>query len=222
VKYLNFSEKKIRVIYPSGHENFSSKINPKLLQQIKNRLGVTEKYFLCVGTIEPRKNLARVIESFVNFLKTNKGTRYQLVVVGSKEFAHGKAFQSLVRNAEVRFDDVIFAGYVTNEDLNLLYCGTDAFLFPSLYEGFGIPVLEAMSAGVPVLTSKLSSLPEVAGDAAYYVDPYSAEEISRGMQTLAEDPLLRRALVEKGAKQIQKFSWDKTVEQTLEVYRSLS
>lgn len=222
IKYLEVPERLVRIIYPSGHENFSPLFNEKSLQQLRNRLGIKEKYFLCVGTIEPRKNLDRVIEAFIHFLKLNKAVRYQLVVVGSKEFGHGKIFKELASDPVVKFDDVIFTGYVKHTDLNLLYCGTEAFLFPSLYEGFGIPVLEAMASGVPVLTSKLSSLPEVAGVAAYYVDPYDATQILEGMRQLADDPLLRKELREKGFKQVQKFSWKQTVQQTLEVYTALS
>jgi glycosyltransferase involved in cell wall biosynthesis len=222
IKYLDVSEDQIRLIYPSGHENFSTNIQAKGLEQLKRRLGIKEKYFLCVGTIEPRKNLARVIDAFVNFIQKERSTRYQLVVVGSKEFAHGMAYQALVDKAEVRFDDVIFTGYVSHEDLNRLYCGTDAFLFPSLYEGFGIPVLEAMASGVPVLTSNVSSLPEVAGDAAYYVNPNEADEITQGMEELSANGALRAKLIAAGFEQIKKFSWEKAVRETLEVYESLS
>ena len=221
LKFLDVPEKRLRLIYPSGHENFSPNLNGKALQQLKNRLGIKEKYFLCVGAIEPRKNLSRVIEAFVQFMKRKRDTRYQLVVVGSKHFAHGRTFHELVTDTAIKFEDVIFAGYVKHEDLNLLYCGTEAFLFPSLYEGFGIPVLEAMAAGVPVMTSNVSSLPEVGGEAAYYVDPSDIDQISRGIYRLAEEPQLRRELIEKGFKQIQKFSWRRTVEQTLEVYEEL-
>ncbi len=222
LQHLRVPENKIRVIYPSGHENFSPQKNGLSLRQLKNRLGIKEKYFLCVGTIEPRKNLARVIEAFITFLKKKRDIRYQLVVVGSREFAHGKAFQALVDDPAVKFDDVIFTGYVSHDDLNLLYCGAEVFLFPSLHEGFGIPVLEAMASGVPVLTSDRSSLPEVAGDAACLVNPYSSAEIAANLEHLSNDSKQRASLIEKGFRRIKNFSWIQTVSQTLEVYETLS
>lgn len=222
LKFLGVSEKRLRVIYLSGHETFSSNLNGKPLQQLKNRLGIKEKYFLCVSAIEPRKNLSRVIKAFIQFVKQKQNARYQLVVVGSKTFAYGRTFQELVAETALQFKDVIFTGYIQHEDLNLLYCGTEAFLFPSLYEGFGIPVLEAMASGAPVMTSHVSSLPEVAGEAAYYVDPYDVCQITEGMHRLAEETQLRQDLIQRGFKQIQKFSWKRTGEQTIEVYEAVA
>jgi glycosyltransferase involved in cell wall biosynthesis len=177
------------------------------------------------------------------------------VVVGSKDFAHGKAFGELARprtvipapakpksgpssggkagihgspiktfgddNFKLESKSIVFTGYLTQPELNTLYCGAEALIFPSLYEGFGIPVLEAMACGVPVLTSHISSLPEVAGNAALLVDPYQAAQIAEGMQLLAENPRLRQSFIERGFQQIQKFSWKKTALETLKVYESL-
>jgi len=222
IKYLKVKESKISVIYPSGHEKFSVMSEDDDFRQLKERLGIKERYQLFVGTIEPRKNLSRVIEAFTQFLKSKRRENaYQLVVVGKKEFAHGKVFQELLKNNQLNLDNIIFTGYLDHDDLNRLYCGAEVFLFPSLYEGFGIPVIEAMAAGVPVLTSNVSSLPEVAGDAALTVNPYDVEQIANGMKRLAEEPNLRIALVSKGFQQIRKFSWHRAAKQTLEVYESL-
>ncbi len=220
MKHLSVPEKKITVIYPSGHEGFEGRLNGTLLASLKSRLGIREKYFLSVGTIEPRKNLSRVIEAFRQFLKQKRDLHYQLVIVGSKDFAGGRVFKSLFQDSSPHPEDVLFTGFLEKQDLNLLYGGTQAFLFPSLYEGFGIPILEAMASGTAVLTSRTSSLPEAAGDAAYYVDPYRTEEILKGMEDLAGDERLRQEFIQRGFRQVTKFSWDQTARETVKVYEA--
>ena len=113
-------------------------------------------------------------------------------------------------------------GYIPDEDLSLLYSGSECFVFPSLYEGFGIPVLEAMKSGVPVITSNVSSLPEIGGDAALYVDPYNEEEIAKAMEKIVEDGQLKETLIEKGLKRAKLFSWKKMAEETLEIYNDVT
>ncbi len=220
-KYLQIPASKIRVIYPSGHEGFSPLSSSKDQEKIRKRLGIREKYFLCVGTLEPRKNFIRIAQAFSRFIESKKDTRYQLVVVGLTDFAHGKFLKRVLQNCSSLADSLILAGFQSHEDLNLLYSGAEGFLFPSLYEGFGIPVLEAMASGTPVLTSRTSSLPEVAGEAAHYVDPNNLEEISEGIRSLAEDPGLRNKLIEKGFERIKRFSWRDTALKTIEVYDGL-
>lgn len=222
LRHLDVPENRISVIYLSGREGFSSDADLSALKKLKQSLGITEKYFLCVGTIEPRKNLLRTFQAFLRFLRVKRPKCYQLVVVGSKEFAHGATFREILRQSPLHSEHIIFTGYIERPKLNLLYCGAEIFLFPSLYEGFGIPVLEAMASGTAVLTSNHSSLPEVAGDAAYKVDPYSIDEICEGMTELSGDPKLRSHFIKKGFEQVRKFSWKKTVEETVKVYESLA
>ena len=223
IERLRISKERIRVIYPSGHENFSTERNPKLLSQVKARFGIQDCYFLFVGTIEPRKNLKRVIEAFRIFQDAAQTEcRYQLVVVGQKDFGKGKLFKSIAHDLRTKIDDIIFTGYVRDQELNQLYCGTEALVYPSLYEGFGIPILEAMASGVPVITSRRTSMPEVAGEAALYVDPYNTNSIADGMLELHHSPSLRQSLVQKGLSQIEKFFWERTADQTCEVYRQLA
>jgi glycosyltransferase involved in cell wall biosynthesis len=218
---LNVPASKIRVIYPSGHEGFSPLKDSEKLGETKQRLGVKDKYFLTVGTVEPRKNVHRVIEAFIKFTRENSVySDYQLVVVGLTDFAHGSFVKPLLQKFSSDAN-ILLAGYVEREDLNCLYSGAVGFLFPSLYEGFGIPVLEAMASGVPVLTSRTTSLPEVAGEAAYYVDPADVEDIAKGMKIFAGDPSLRNGLIEKGFQRIKRFSWRETAHQTMEVYEKL-
>ena len=222
IKYLSIPESKIRVIYPSGHEGFSPRPDSRALKEIHERIGIKEKYFLAVGTLEPRKNLIRVIEAFAKFVEAKKRSSvYQLVVVGATDFAHGKFLQTLLEKCSVKADHLLLTGYLEQKDLNLLYSGAEGFVFPSLYEGFGIPILEAMASGTPVLISRSSSLPEVAGDSAFYVDPNDTQSITEGMQALVDDPGLRRELIQKGFERIKRFSWRDTASKTFEVYDSL-
>jgi len=222
IKILGFPEDKIRVSYPSGHEGFLRKTDSKTFTPLKTQLGIREKYFLFVGTIEPRKNLARVIQAFNLFKKRFKGdVQYQLAIVGSKEFGHGQVYQNLIKEGSLNQEDVIFTGYVSHDELNSLYSFSEALVFPSLYEGFGIPILEAFASGTAVLTSTSSSLPEVAGEAAILVDPRDTEAIAHGLWEIATESELRSGLIERGFNRLKQFSWEKAAKEALDVYESI-
>jgi len=221
IENLGVPERKVTVIYPSAGEDFSANVDTVLLEQDKQALKIDENYFLFVGTIEPRKNLRRVVEAFAKLPCAGMQGRYQLVIIGSQEFGRGQVFRDLCCECNLNAEDIVFPGYLDREVLKRLYAGARALVFPSLYEGFGMPVLEAMAAGTAVLTSGTSSLPEVAGNAAVIVDPTDVDAIAEGMRQLASDSRLVSDLVEKGFEQLKKFSWKKTAQQTLEVYNSL-
>lgn len=223
IKHLKIEKEKITVVYASGHEGFSHEISEEVRKNVRTKFNLSEKYFLFVGTIEPRKNLWRAIKAFAEFKKEQicKNVRFQFVVVGSKDFAHGAFFRELSSDDALDMNDCVFTGHVTQEELNALYRDAEAFLYPSLYEGFGIPVLEAMASGTPVITSETSSIPEVAGEAAYLVDPESVPQIKAGMCQMAGDPSCRAEMIKKGFEQIKKFSWKKTAQQTMEVYEKV-
>ncbi|MBP9865375.1 MAG: glycosyltransferase family 4 protein [Candidatus Omnitrophica bacterium] len=218
VKHLRVPENKISVVYPSGHESFSNTVPADEILKIREKFNLHQPYFIFVGTIEPRKNLARVIRALDRLCKKQP---VKLVVVGSKDFGHGAFFNQLGRDAGEMFRDIIFTGYLEHEELNSLYCGAAALVYPSLYEGFGIPILEAMASGCPVITSNVSSTPEVAGDAALLVDPLSDYEIENAMKRVLEEPSLCERLREAAGHQIKKFSWDRTARETLTVYRKV-
>lgn len=222
MKFLRISEKKITVIYPSGHEGFRPLAPSEGLLELRKRVGFQGKYFLAVGTLEPRKNIARVIQAFLRFLEKrgNKDPQFHLILVGSKEFAHGRFYDSLL-GSSADWARIHFTGYLEKKDLNVLYSGAEAFVFPSLYEGFGIPVLEAMASGTPVITSRTSSLPEVAGDAVTYVDPYDVEALAGALETMESEEELRKGWIQKGFARIQRFSWRRTVKETLSVYETV-
>ena len=217
VTHLGIKAEKIRVIYLSGHENFSSSVSSEKVREAVSRIGIIGRYFLFVGTMEPRKNLGRILDAFK--LVRSEIPDIQLVLVGSKQFAHGQYAEQLAKEHDLESSSVIAPGFLAQEDLNALYCGALGLLFPSLYEGFGIPILEAMASGCPVLTSSITSTPEVAGDAGILVDPYKIEEIARGIRDLAKDDVLCAQLRQQGFNQIKKFSWQKTARKTLEIYK---
>jgi len=223
IRHLGVPPEKVRVIYLSGHEGFSSGLTPENIQKTKAFFGIQERYFLFVGTLEPRKNLQRVLTAFAEFKASGPRTvSYQLVIVGSKDFAHGVFYKNLISRHPKILKKVLFTGHINHDHLNSLYSGATAFLYPSLYEGFGMPILEAMGSGTPVITSKTTSIPEVAGDAALLVDPLQVHEIRDAMIQVAGDEALRQKLIAKGLQRIRLFSWKKTVSELMDVYHSLA
>jgi len=190
--------------------------NPARLAEVRRRDGLRGPYILFVGNLEPRKNLVRLIEAFGR-LKARHTLPHQLIVAGKRGWLYRSIFEAVERLG-LR-DDVIFTGYVPAEDLPALYAMADLFAFPSLYEGFGLPVLEAMACGTPVLTARTGSLPEVAGEAAWYVDPLDVEALADGMARILTDPGTRADLVDRGLLQAKRFTWAKTAAATLDIYR---
>jgi glycosyltransferase involved in cell wall biosynthesis len=221
LEHLGIEERKVQVIYSSGHEDFTPCEVP-LIQQAKQKYGIRSQYFLTVGTLEPRKNLETALQAFERFCSGQSGPDdFQLVIVGSKNFAQGRFARYLSEKNLLQGNKVIFTDYVDQADLNRLYSGAAAFIFPSLYEGFGFPLLEAMASHTPVIASNLTALPEIAGNAALLVDPKNAGEIAEAMKALASNERLRQQLIEKGTERINHFSWRKTAREVLDLYRSL-
>jgi len=180
-----------------------------------NSLGLSEPYFLFVGTLEPRKNLARLLEGYSR-LPGELKDRAMLAVAGGKGWG-GIDVMTLADNFGIR-DRIKVLGYVDDAVLATLYAHALFFAMPSLYEGFGLPLLEAMARGSPVLTSTCASMPEVAGDAGLFVDPNDVESIRQGLVRLLGDDSLRNALASKAQANAFRFSWDRAAEETLEVF----
>jgi alpha-1,3-rhamnosyl/mannosyltransferase len=174
--------------------------------QVEERLGLDRPYVLAVGTLEPRKNLERLIAAWEGL-----GDTHALALVGPR----GWDDETIVAAAR-RAGDVRLLGHVDDADLPALYAGATCFAYPSLYEGFGLPVLEAMAAGAPVLTSNVSSLPEVVGDAALLVDPRDTGAIRAGLRRLLSEPALREELRARGRGRAATFSWDRTASELLD------
>jgi len=215
IKVYRVPENKIVVTYPGIKfeiRNSKSETNSKFKMQnskfLKTKYGIEGDYVLFVGTLQPRKNIARLIEAFSR-IKDNT----QLVVVGKKGWLYEEILE-----APKKFgvqDRVKFLDFVPDEDLPLFYQNALCFVLPSLYEGFGLPVLEAMKYGCPVITSNVSSLPEAGGDAALYFNPEDISDIAANLRLMITKPQLRKELIKKGFEQIKKFSWEKTARETL-------
>jgi glycosyltransferase involved in cell wall biosynthesis len=192
--------------------------SPADVARAKEELGIDGRYLLFVGGIEPRKNLRMLLRGFA---RLPKDVRPKLVVAGAPvHWIPGgpEIMSSALRTLpeDVR-KDVILPGYLSEQQKVAMLTGAEALTYPSLYEGFGLPVLEAMACGTPVLTSDLSSLPEVAGGAALYVDPYESSSIAEGMERLLTDDALRARLREEGVAHAQKFTWPETARKTAAV-----
>jgi len=208
IKAYGVKPEKIAVVYPGIKALDEQKENGIADME---KLGITKNYILFVGTLQPRKNIERLIEAFSRLERQD----LDLIIIGKK----GWMFESIL-NAPKKFevsDRVKFLHDVTDDDLPSYYKNAEMFVLPSLYEGFGLPVLEAMSYGCPVITSNTSSLPEAGGDAALYIDPKNVSDITEKMKKLLDDENLRKDLIVRGKKQVEKFSWEKSAKETLEV-----
>lgn len=176
-------------------------------------MGLPERYLLCVGNLQPRKNLRRLLEAFATLPRE---IRPPLVVVGQPAWLSDDVYAA-VRRHDLEAD-VHFTGFVSTEQLVAVYSRAHAFAYPSLYEGFGLPVLEALACGVPTLASDRSSLPEVAGDAALLVDPEDVEAIGSGLERIIGDEELRQQMAERGPLQAARFSWERCADATARAY----
>jgi len=183
------------------------------VEGVLERHGVERPYVLFVGVRQPRKNLPRAIRAF-SAVKTRADLPHRLVLVGKRGWQAGETERAI----EAAGDDVQPVGYVPDADLPALYAGAEVFLFPSLYEGFGIPVLEAFACGTPVLTSNVSALPEVAGDAAAAVDPRDEDAIAEALLRVLGDAERRAELVARGRERLREFDWVETARRTVEGY----
>jgi len=193
--------------------------DPACLQAVRHRYGIAREYILSVGSLQPRKNLVRLIRAYINLRRRDDDLDHQLVIVGKKGWLYQDIFRAARQSPFAQ--DIIFTGYVPEEDLPALYSGATVFVYPSLFEGFGLPVLEAMACGVPVITSYSSSLPEVVGEAAILVNPYDERAIEAALQRAVWDAELRRELSERGLRRAQQFSWKRTAELTLRAYEEV-
>lgn len=221
IKYFPQHESRIRVV-PCGVdlERFHPCDDPERIPEVKKSLEIEGDYFLYVGTIEPRKNLERLITAYAAFVKKVGSSSPKLVLAGGKGWLD-QGIYSRVEKLGMK-ENVIFTKYVPSEDMNHLMCGALAFVFPSLYEGFGMPPLEAMACGVPVLSSGEASLPEVTGDCAVICDAYDTKSIAEGMYRLYSSEELRKELSRKGLQRAQGFTWKRSAEMLMDVYRELA
>jgi glycosyltransferase involved in cell wall biosynthesis len=190
---------------------------PNEAREIRERYGIARDFLLAVGSLQPRKNLVRLIRAYAKLRSARADFTPQLVIVGRRLWLTHEIFDEVKRHRWA--DDVILTGYVADEDLPALYRAARAFVYPSLFEGFGLPPLEAMACGTPVVTSAVSSLPEVTGGAALLIDPNDEQSLASAMVEIVSDDLLRAQLREKGIAQAKKFTWRDAAEKTLRLYQ---
>lgn len=216
VNFYKIPPSKIEVIYCSV-DHFFKPINESVtLQKVLKKYNITQQYILFVGALQPRKNIQKLIEAYV-MLKENQKISHKLVIVGGTGWYYSEIFK-LKEKFKLK-DEVVFTGYVPGADLPFLYNGAELFVYPSLYEGFGIPPLEAMACGTPVITSNTSSLPEVVSDAAVVINPYDVEELAQAMGRILKDNELKKILRKKGLRRAKFFSWRKSAQKTLAVFK---
>ncbi|OGS23963.1 MAG: hypothetical protein A2297_01120 [Elusimicrobia bacterium RIFOXYB2_FULL_48_7] len=214
IELLGISPDKITVIYCGSNPGFYRMENNPLQEP------AARPYMLCVATsLGQNKNLETLINAF-ELAKRKHKLPHNLVISGRKTSEYEKLLAHAARLGMA--DSVTFTGYVSENELLRLYNGAEFFVFPSKYEGFGLPVLEAMSCGLPVIASNSSSLPEIAGDAALMASPDSVDELAEAMNRIASDASLRKMLSERSILQARKFSWEKTVSETLQLYNRLN
>lgn len=210
--------RKITVLYSGVDQRFSRVADGRALEAIGAKYGMAGgPYILSVGTMQPRKNYSRVIKALAEVRACGLDLRY--AIAGGKGWLEDEMQRTI---AATGMDDFVLPlGYVDDKDLPALYSGSRILLMPSLYEGFGLPILEAMACGVPVITSNVSSLPEVAGEAAIQVDPTDTAALRDAIIAVETEPNLREQLVEKGFRQAERFTWRRSADDLLSVYRSL-
>lgn len=210
VELLGIPEEKISVVYSAP--SFTEKI--AAIDDVRKRFSICKPYILYVGTIEPRKNLVRLLNAF-SLLKAETNLPHQLVLAGGSGWANEEIYETAKGLSCA--NDIIFTGYLSTEDKNSLYQHADLFVFPSLYEGFGMPPLEAMHFGCPVVCANAASLPEIVGDAAELVDPLNEHSIAGGMWRVLTDKYYAEELIQKGRAREKKFTWDASVAMFMEV-----
>jgi glycosyltransferase involved in cell wall biosynthesis len=221
VELLKVPEERVRVVYPGVEPRFVSEGEQHTMRQqdVLERYGIRPPYILGLGTLQPRKNYPRLIRAY-GLLRRRYHVPHQLVIGGGRGWLH-EQIDETIRQTRLH-EDVRLIGYVADEDLPALYRAADVFAFPSLYEGFGIPVLEAMGCGTPVVTSMVSSLPEVAGKAALMVPPEDVEALAQAMWQLMSDQALRNDLVRRGYEQVKRFTWRQSAGRLLDIYSHIA
>lgn len=219
VQHYGIAPEKISVIYHGyDKERFQPVANSAVLQAVRQRYGLSSnRFFFYIGTLQPRKNLLRLLEAFERLIKTPEFADVKLLLGGKP----GWLSKSILEKAATMPDKVLLPGYIADTDLPALYSAAAAFVFPSLYEGFGMPVLEALACGCPVVCANSSSLPEVAGEAALYHHPLDSVALEFRLRQILTEPSLTEALRQKGLAQAAKFSWEKCAAETAQLFSNI-
>lgn len=210
IKYYGVESSKIEIVTLAYDESFRKIEDVQFLDDVKNRYCLSNKYILAIGGSEYRKNIQRLINVYLKNFQDD----YDLIVVGGK-------WRDIDLSKKYQCNNIRFITGVPEEDLIAIYNMASVFVFPSFYEGFGIPVLEGMACGVPVVTSNVSSMPEVGGEAAIYFDPYDENNMAEKIALVLNDKQLRKEMINKGLEKVKEYSWDKCAKETLKVYEEV-
>lgn len=211
---------RITAIPLAAPRHFNPVEDNRELQRVRHNYGIDGKYILSVGSIQPRKNLARLVNAYASLRgKYAENELPKLVLVGKRAWLYGETLRALEQTGLAR--SVILTGYVPESDLPALYSGALCFVYPSYFEGFGLPPLEAMKCGAPVIVGNQTSLPEVVGNAALKVDPFDVTAIAGAIENLINDSDLRRELSVKGRSRAEEFDWQETARRTLQIYQQV-
>jgi glycosyltransferase involved in cell wall biosynthesis len=216
-EYLGIKKATIRAVYNGVDRSFYPRDPAPAARHIAQKFQVSKEYICGVGTIEPRKNLVTLVEAF-QILRKKHRFRGQLLIAGERGWGKSNIYRRMSQLGLTE-KDVKFLGFVPEEDMPMLYSGALVFVFPSLYEGFGLPLVEAMACGAPVVASNVSSIPEVVGGAAVLVPPQSPEEFAAAILRVGADPELRAALTKQGLERAQCFRWQVAAQEVLKAFR---
>jgi glycosyltransferase involved in cell wall biosynthesis len=218
ITHFGVREDKISVIYRSHNADVYKPSTAADIYNVKQKYNISANYVIYVGTLEPRKNVVGLIKAFGS-LKEKERLGHKLVITGAKGWLYQDIFEMI---SEMGLEQmVIFTGFVPEEELPILMSGARILIYPSFYEGFGLPPLQAMACGTPVITSKISSMPEVVGDAGWLIDPYNQDELTDAIKSLLADDQLRKIMSQKGLERAKLFSPVKEAQQTIELFNTL-
>jgi glycosyltransferase involved in cell wall biosynthesis len=215
IQTYNIRPEKIQVILEGVHRQFGEHIDQSGLSRVRKKYQLPSSYFLFLSTLEPRKNMLRLVEAFLIFKRNNPENNMKLVMAG---VTNQKIF-SKIRLKEHK--NILFTGFIAEEDKAAVMKGAQAFFYPSLFEGFGLPLVEAMKCQTPIVSSNLSSMPEILGEAGILIDPYNIEEMAKAMEKILQ-PEIRKKLQQKMAEQVKKFDWEKCAEETLGLFEQMN
>lgn len=209
------------IVVPNGYNDVLYKKieNSDEIKNKINKYGIESPYLLYVGRLEKKKNTPALIEAFALAKEKNKNLKHKLVLIGDASFGYDEVNYAIREFGLV--DDVIMPGWVEEEDMPYIYNGAEAFIFPSLYEGFGIPLIQAMACGIPIAASNTTSIPEVVGDAGLFFNPDNSHDIAEKTSKLLTDENLRKELINKGKERVKNYSWENCARQILEIINSI-
>jgi len=214
-EFLGISPEKITVIYNGFNQDVFKKYQYEALLEFSKKRNIPENFILYVGTIEPRKNLKNLILAYLELPEKLK-KQYKLILTGYHGWENSEIFNYMKKDKE----NIIYTGYMDDIDLAFLYNLAKILIYPSIYEGFGLPPLEAMACETPVITSNVSSMPEIYKDSAFYIDPKDPNDIKQAIETLIGDKILQERLIQKGKERAALFSWENSAENHIKLFKS--